>query len=92
MERLRTKLVDRITTQFINHPYPRAAWAVLYGGWAALWFNPHHADLADHVLGYCMIFMVIFHIYFLARAVDTLRVEDTVPQPDDLVGMHLNQK
>ncbi len=37
-------------------------------------------------------FMVIFNIYFLARAVDTLHVEDTVPLPDQLVGLHLNQK
>jgi hypothetical protein len=92
MKRPSTKVVDRITTGFINQPYLRAAMIVMYGLLAALWFNPHHADLADHILGYCMIFMVIFHIYFLARAVDTLRVEDTVPQPDDLVGMHLNQK
>jgi hypothetical protein len=92
MKRLWAKCVDRITTGFINQPYLRAAWAVLYGLWGALYFNRHHTDFADHALGYFMIVMVIFHIYFLARAVDTLRVEDTVPQPDKLVGMHLDQK
>jgi hypothetical protein len=89
MKRLWTKYVDFVTTQFINHPYQRAALAVIFVLWAALYFNSHHAD---HVLGYFMIFAVIFIIYFLARAVDTLRVEDTVQQPDELVGMHINQK
>ena len=92
MKRPSTKLVDRITTGYINQPYLRAAMTVIYGLWAALFFNPHHADLTDHILGYFFLFMVIFNIYFLARAVDTLHVEDTVRQPDELVGLNLNQK
>ena len=92
MKRPSIKLVDRITTHFINHPYQRAATTVIWGLWAVMIFSWHHTSLVDPVLGYCMIIMVIFNIYFLARAVDTLRVEDTVPQPDELVGMHLDQK
>ena len=92
MMRPSAKLVDLITTGFINQPYPRAAMAVMCGLLAPLYLRPHHNDLSYHVLGYCFLFMVIFNIYFLARAVDTLRVEDTVPQPDELVGMHLDQK
>jgi hypothetical protein len=92
MKQPRTKLVDRITTGFIHQPYPRAAMAVMCGLLASLYLRPHHNDVAYLVLGYCFLFMAGFNIYFLARAVDTLRVEDTVPQPDELVGMHLDQK
>ena len=92
MKRPSTKYVDRITTGYINQPYLRAAMAAMCGLMASLFLGPHYADLASHILGYCFIFMVIFHIYFLARAIDTLHVEDKVPQPDELVGMHLNQK
>jgi hypothetical protein len=92
MKRLWKKNVDRITTQFINHPYERAALAVMFGVMAIPYLSRHDSNLADHVLGYCLIFSVIFHIYFLARAIDTLRVEDTVPHADELVGLHLNQK
>jgi len=92
MKRPSTKCVDRITTGYINQPYLRAAMAAMCGLMASLFLGPHYADLASHILGYCFIFMVIFHLYFLARAIDTLQVEDTVPQPDQLVGMHLDQK
>ena len=92
MKQPRTKYVDRITTGFINQPYLRAAMAVMSGLLASLFLGPHYTDLASHILGYCSIFLVMFHLYFLARAVDTLRVEDTVHQPDELVGMHLDQK
>jgi len=92
MKQPRTKYVDRITTGFVNQPYLRAAMTVMYGLLATTYLRPHHNDLASHVLGYFFMLMVMFNLYFLARAVDTLRVEDTVPQPDQLVGMHLDQK
>jgi hypothetical protein len=92
MKQPRTKYVDRITTGYINQPYLRAAMAVMSGLLASLFLGPHYTDLASHILGYCFIFLVMFHLYFLARAVDTLHVEDKVPQPDELVGMHLDQK
>jgi hypothetical protein len=92
MKQPRTKLVDRITAAFINQPYLRAAMTVMFGLLASLYIRPHDADIAYRILGYCFLFMVIFNLYFLARAVDPLHVEDKVPRPDELVGMHLEQK
>ena len=89
MKQPRTKYVDRITTGFINQPYLRAAMIVMCGLLAGTW-RDH--SLVGYVLLFGFLFMALVHIYFLARAVDTLRVEDTVPQPDQLVGMHLDQK
>jgi hypothetical protein len=89
MKRFWTKYVDRITTGFINQPYPCAAMTVMSGLLAVTW-RDH--SLVGYVLRFGFLFMALVHIYFLARAVDTLRVVDTVPQPDDLVGLRLNQK
>jgi hypothetical protein len=92
MKRPSTKLVDRITILFINHPYERAVVTVISGLWAVMIFSWHDDVHAEHFAGYFMILFTAVNVYFLARAIDTLRVEDTVPQPDQLVGLHLDQK
>ena len=92
MKRLWKKFIDRMTTSCIKMPYQCAINGVICGLFAAMFFSWRDTDLADRVVGYFMLFMWAVYSYFLARAVDTLRVEDTVPQPDQLVGMHLDQK
>jgi hypothetical protein len=89
MMRLWKKIVHNATSLTIQQPYLSAATVVLFALMAGMW-RDH--GLAGYVFRFGFLFMAFVRIYFLARAVDTLRVEDTVPQPDALVGMHLNQK
>jgi len=92
MKRLWTKYLDRITTIFINQPYMYALLAVMFGLFSRPYLSRHDTDLADPVLGYSMLFMAVFFILFLARAVDKLRDGDSVSRADDLDGLHLKQK
>jgi hypothetical protein len=89
MKRFWKKIIDNATNSTIKQPYLKASMGVLFGLMAGTWRDN---SLVGYVLRFGFLFMVFVHIYFLARAVDTLRVEDTVPQPDELVGMRLNQK
>jgi hypothetical protein len=92
MERFWKKLIDRMTTNCIKIPYHFAFNGVMTGLFAAMFFSWHNADRVDKLLGYFMLFMWAVYSYFLARAVDRLRDADPVSQPDQLVGLHLDQK